>query len=150
VQGRIKLLLLIQECHKVDCNGRARQVKTCERHRQLKSTRSCASGIDVKNSIAHMFSGLMGVTADDDSKPGCRRIEIQSVNVVKHVKQDRAGFGDGSLRQGSGPFGSIHVSAHGNYRRESVQGFENLGPAYVTGVNDEIGVAKGLQRLRAK
>jgi hypothetical protein len=121
-----------------------------KRNGQPKSARPRASWIDVKDVVSHAFSRLMGVPANDNLKAGRRGIQIQGIHVVKNVEKGGASFGDGSFRQGPGPRGSIHVSAHGDDRRESAQGIKNFRPTNITCVEDEFRTAKRLQGLRAE
>lgn len=70
-----------------------------EGNRQLKSARPRASRIDVEYAIALGLSGLMGMPTDDDVDSGGHRIQVQSMDIVENIEEDRTRFCHSGIRQ---------------------------------------------------
>src|SRR6185437_4964617 len=95
-------------------------------HRQLKTARPSASGIEVENVIAPGNFWLMGV-AEDHSCDGCGSwIEIQRFSVVQEIKQFTSEFHSFSWRQSRTSACVIYISADCCHRCNLSQGHQNL------------------------
>ena len=125
-------------------------VQPPNRHRQPKSPRPRASRIEIQHAILHFLLGPMAVPADDNCKSRRFRLQIQFVQIVKHIDRDAADFEH--IRGGDlpGPGFAIHISAdRGNWRNLS-QLFQDGGIADVAGMNDVVGAAQSGESLRTK
>src|ERR1700731_1008863 len=61
-------------------------------HRQLKAARSCATRVQVEDSCVVALNSLMGVAADDGVERGGLRLEVQILEIVKHIKMKSSGL----------------------------------------------------------
>lgn len=121
-----------------------------EGNRQLKPARPRASRVDVEYAIALGLPRLMGMPADDDVEAGGSRIQVQSLDIVKNIEEDRARFCYGGIRQIASPVSLIDVSTYRDDGRKFSQSCKNLRLANISCVDDQVGAAKCIQRLRTQ
>ena len=92
----------------------------------------------------------MAVSRDHNSESGSFRFQIELRQIVQHINGNAAELDNLSFRQLPCPRPSIDIAAnrrHGRNRRELLK---NLRRANVSCVNDVLGPAQRLQRLRTK
>jgi len=80
----------------------------------------------------------MRVPAHDDVESGHGGIEIQLVDIMEHIEENWAGFGDRSRRQGLRPGSLIDIAADGDHRGHGFKGGNDFGLADIAGMNDQI------------
>lgn len=83
------------------------------------------------------------MAADDHTESRGLGVQVKRMHVVKDVKHRRPRLGDRGFRQRFGPFSFIDVSAHGNHERQRSESGENFGLSHVSGMDNQLGTAKG-------
>ena len=131
------------ELHKLNPEGRVSQIQARHTDRQMKPPRPRAARIDVEDPIALELPWLMGMPADDHAESSGGRVQVKPMHVVQNVKLDRASLRDSCFRQRFSPLFLIDVSAHGNHERKFSESAENFGLSHVSGVENQLGTAKG-------
>jgi hypothetical protein len=77
-------------------------------------------------------------------------LEIQLCQIVQHIDGNTAQLKHFGFRQLERPRSFVDVAAHGYNRRDGGEFFEDLGRAYIPGVNDVFGATQGFEGLRAQ
>jgi hypothetical protein len=104
----------------------------------MEPARPRAPRIDEEHASAFRAARLVRMPADDDVKSGCGWVQIEIVNVVKHVDVGRACFYDGCERQRGSPRFVVNVASDRNDRREKFERLEDFGLPDVPGMNNQV------------
>ena len=120
------------------------------RDRQTESPGSGTARIYVQDSIAHAARRFVRMTAYHDMKLGGFRVQVEGLNIVQYVNVDACRFGYGCFRERFRPVGGIDVAANGYHWSNVRKGFQYAWVAHVTGMNDQVRAAHGLQGFRAQ
>ncbi len=90
----------------------------------------------------------MRVAADNYGNPGSRRVKVQFMQVMEHVKRRSAQFDKLGRWQRCARPTAIDVPAYGSERSDFPESVENLRVADVSRVKDVVDCGERLQRLR--
>ena len=138
------------ELHKPNFEGLRAQIQARHTDGQMKSPRPRAPRIDIENPIALELSWLMGMAADNHAEASGARVQVQPMHVVQNVNEDPCRLRHDGFRQSLSPILSIDVSAHSNHNSKFSESGENSWLSHVSGMENQLGTAKGLKGLRAQ
>src|SRR3974390_2379617 len=114
------------------------QMKESQGDRQVKPPWAGTSWVEVSYPVSVLLFRLVGVAADEEIEfRGCR-LQVQFLQVMQYVEAGTARLHYRRQWQFSSPGLSIDVPSHRKYRGNGFQRGQNLGRAYVSGVQDEL------------
>src|SRR6267143_2426758 len=87
------------------------------------------------------------MAADDRLEAGGGRIEVERVEVVQDIEDDVPDANDLRVLQRLRPILTVVVPPHGDHRSHFAQRLQHVGTADVTGVDDQLRAAQGVDRL---
>src|ERR1035438_2296923 len=134
----------------LDLERHPRQIQPRHGDRQPEPPPPGASWIDVQHARPFAAGRLVRMPRDHYAEPSRRRIEVQFVQIVQHVDECVASFGDGSHGQRLRPPAVVDIASDSYHRRHRPERCEDFGRAYVTGVDDQVRPRQRLHRFRAK
>lgn len=80
----------------------------------------------------------MGVAAYDGVETGGLRLEVEILEIVKHIKMEPSGLDNCGEGQFLRPGLRVHITAHGKYGSNAFELCQNFGRAHVSGMNYEL------------
>lgn len=90
------------------------------------------------------------MAADDDSEPGCGRINFKFFYIVDDIDSDSPNLDDRSFRKPTRPLTSVIVASDCNDRSYRLESLDHFGLAYVPHVDDQSRMLDGLKCLWSK
>jgi len=93
---------------------------------------------------------LVAVAVDDHAESGGLWLLVKLGEIVQHIDRYAIHFDDLGGWQNARPWRGVDVAADRGYGCDLRERFEDFGSAYVSGVEDAIGSAKGLDGLRTQ
>ncbi len=118
--------------------------------REFEAARPRAGWIEVEHTVSRLVHRSVGVAANDGSKSCGGWIEVQLFQIVEHVKREPASFNHFGLRKRVATGTAVDVSPNSLDGRNATELVEDIGRAYVTCMQDEIGAAQSFDCFRAK
>jgi hypothetical protein len=115
------------------------QVEARETDGQTEAARAGAARVYIKDAIARMGFGFVGVAVDDDLETGGLRVEVELFEIVEHVDGGACELQGLSERQGFCPGLGVDIAADGVERGDSTELIEDSWIADVAGVEDCVG-----------
>ena len=112
--------------------------KLRRRDRQLEAARAGTSRIDVKQPIALLDNGLVGMAEDDDPDLGGQCGEVKFRDIVDDMHVDAAEPDELAVLQPPRPLALVVVATHCGDRRDACQLFDDAWLADVAGMNDVV------------
>jgi hypothetical protein len=91
----------------------------------------------------------MAVAVYHHAESGGFGLQVELAEIVQHVDRNAAGFDNFGFGQSARPGRGVNVAANRGYGRDLRERFQNFGSADIAGVEDAVGSAQSLRRLRA-
>src|SRR6185437_9092879 len=111
-------------------------------HRQIEAARPAGAGIQIEDAFALIEIGDVSVAGEDSGEAAGGGIEMEGLEVVKHVDVEAFGKGDLSLRQlGALPF-PVDVATDGGDGRDFAEFLKDGEFAHVAAMEDEVHAGK--------
>ena len=118
--------------------------------RQVEAAGPCTAWVQVKDPSLIALADLMRVTADDRVEASGLRVEVEILEIVKHIKTEAICFDDRRdwkfLRPGLG----VYVAAHGKHRSDEFELRENFRSAHISRMDNQLHPGQGALRFRAE
>ena len=118
--------------------------------RQLEPPWPGAPRIEVKDTLAGLYSGSVTVPIDDDFESGGLWFQIELRQIVQNKDRYTAKFDDFSGRQFTHPCSLIHVAANSTQRRDASEFVQDFGRPYIPRMDDVFRAAQRFQCFRSK
>ena len=83
-------------------------------------------------------------------KFGGLRVQVEGLGIMQNINIDASNFGYSGFRERFSPVRRIDISAYRYHGSNVRKGFQYAWIADVTGMNDELRAAEGLQGFRAQ
>ena len=114
----------------------------------MESPRPRAPRIQIQHAVALVLLRLVRMASDNNLKPGSLRLQIQVLQIVQNIETCSSGFDRSCFREFHRPGLGIHVASHGEDRRNFLQAPNNLRPANIPCVNNQLNSLQRGKRLR--
>jgi hypothetical protein len=105
---------------------------------EREAARASAAGIKVKDAVAPIDGGLVGVAADDGPDAGGGRVQIEVVDGVDEIKETAAqlyGFGGVEVVEDGG---RVDIAADGGEQGDLTEAVEDARVVDIAGVEDVV------------
>src|SRR5712671_5021309 len=90
-------------------------------HWQMETSRPGATGIEIKDTVAGLLLGLVGVTRNHNAESGGQGLEVKPSQIVQHVDGNSTSLDHLGRGQFASPRTSVYIAKDGGQRRKGCQ-----------------------------